>query len=436
MRRTTLALLLAVALARAADQPTLPAELSLAQALDIALKNSTNIRTAMAQLDQATGKYGISRSPLLPQIDIGARQSYLSLNLAGAGIEIPGVNGLLGPFASMDARVFLSQQIVNLNRWRGWKSERFRLDSSRLLVDNARELVALRVVTAYLEALSSKATRDSLGQQTTLATDLYNMTRERVSRGVSAELDANRAMQQVNSLEQQRQEAEYAYITAKVNLANILHANISFSFEVNDQAAYGSGTPPDTDSAVKTALTTRPDYRSAEASVRAAELQIRSVKASRLPTLELNFDDGQAGNTPSHNVNTFRVQGAIQVPVFTGGRIRGEIEEAEALLREAQAALDQNRSQIEADVLAAGSGVEWALKEVQTSAGNVTLSRQEVDFARSRFAQGIADNTEVVNAQDRLERADHAQIRAQYALGLARANLARAGGAAEKTYHQ
>jgi outer membrane protein TolC len=110
--------------------------------------------------------------------------------------------------------------------------------------------------------------------------------------------------------------------------------------------------------------------------------------------------------------------------------------EAEGVLREAKAALDENRSQIETDVLTAISGVNWALKEVETSAGNVKLSRQEVEFTRSRFTQGIADNTEVVNAQDRLEKADHANIRAQYLLGLARANLARATGAAEKTYHK
>jgi outer membrane protein TolC len=82
------------------------------------------------------------------------------------------------------------------------------------------------------------------------------------------------------------------------------------------------------------------------------------------------------------------------------------------------------------------SGVEWALREAETSARNVKLSRQEVDFTRSRFAQGIADNTEVVNAQDRLTQADNLQIRAHYLLGLARANLARATGAAEKTYRK
>jgi outer membrane protein TolC len=130
------------------------------------------------------------------------------------------------------------------------------------------------------------------------------------------------------------------------------------------------------------------------------------------------------------------VQGQIEVPLYTGGRINGEIEEAEGALREARTLLDKNRFQIQTDVLTAISGIEWALKQVETSTRNVKLSRQEVEFTRSRFAQGISDNTEVVNAQDRLTQADEAEIQTRYMLGLARANLARATGAAEKTYRK
>jgi outer membrane protein TolC len=57
-------------------------------------------------------------------------------------------------------------------------------------------------------------------------------------------------------------------------------------------------------------------------------------------------------------------------------------------------------------------------------------------LTRERFTQGVTDNTEVVNAQDRVSRADHARVRALYTLGLARANLARVTGAAEKTYRK
>jgi len=80
--------------------------------------------------------------------------------------------------------------------------------------------------------------------------------------------------------------------------------------------------------------------------------------------------------------------------------------------------------------------VEWALKEVQTSEQNVGLSREEVELTSVRFTQGISDNTEVVNAQDRLSKAADARIRAMYTLGLARANLARATGVAERAYRK
>jgi hypothetical protein len=55
-------ILLALATLRAAEQPTLPSQLTLAQALDIALSNSTNIRTAMAQLAQVSGRYAQAKA--------------------------------------------------------------------------------------------------------------------------------------------------------------------------------------------------------------------------------------------------------------------------------------------------------------------------------------------------------------------------------------
>jgi outer membrane protein TolC len=419
----------------------IPAQLTLPQALNLALTNSTVIREAMAQLDQTSGRYLQSRSVLLPHLDFGARQAIETISLQGAGVDIPGLpasaqQGKVGPFGSMDVRLALSQDLFNLASIRAWQSYRSRRESSRLLVDDAREIVALNVVSSYLEAIRSKATRDTLAEQQKLAEELYKITRERVTQGVAAELDANRAMQKVNTLEQQWQQASQRYIVAKLNLANILQVHITSDFEIADSSADGSAVLLERSAAIAAALAARADYRSAESQVRAAELQVKSVKASRLPTLALRVGDGQSGNSPLNNVNTYRVQGQIDVPIYTGGRIKGEIEEAEGALRQAQTQLDKNRLQIETDVLTAITGIEWALKQVETSARNTKLSRQEVEFTRARFAQGISDNTEVVNAQDRLTQADEAEIEAGYLLGLARANLARATGTAEKTYRK
>jgi outer membrane protein TolC len=435
-QRLFLLIMLTATFARAQNRATLPADLSLRQALDIALANSTILREAQANLERASGQYQQSRSVLLPQLYVAARQGIMTQNLEGFGLDLPGFPSILGPFGSMDARLVLSQDLLNIAGLRSWQSYSSRRDASRLMLENAREVVTLNVVGAYLQALRAKASRDTLTEQTKLANELYQITSDRMEEGVSSALDANRAKQQVNSLEQQRLESEQGYVAAKLNLANILQANITDKFEVTDQAAYGSGETMDRDATLRAALMSRPDYRAAEANVRAAELQVKSIEATRLPTFRVTAGDGQSGTTPVHNVNTYDVRGVLVFPIFTGGRIRGEISEAEGTLREAAAALEKDRAQIEADVLAAISGVEWALKQVETSAQNVGLSRQEVDLTRVRFVRGVADNTEVVNAQDRLSRADDSRIRAQYTLGLARANLARAIGGAERAYRK
>jgi outer membrane protein TolC len=107
-----------------ADAADLPAELTLSEALKIALSNSSVLRMAMAHLDQVTGQYQQARSALLPQIDISARQNFQTVNLIGIGIDLPGgvAQGLIGPFGSMDARASLSQDIFNLASVRAWQS--------------------------------------------------------------------------------------------------------------------------------------------------------------------------------------------------------------------------------------------------------------------------------------------------------------------------
>ena len=445
-----LLVVLAVARAGAADQQnpppgqnppnqqqTLPNPLTLSQAVTIALANNSLIRTAHSRLDQATGRYAQSRGVLLPQVEGHASQAYLTIVLKGLGINIPTVpQGKSDPFGSFNARATLTQDLLNIANLEAWKSSRSKQDASRLLLENAREIVVLDVVAAYLQALRAKASRDALAEQTKLAADLYKLTVDRVKQGVSAALESNRALQQVNSLEQQRQEAEQDYVTAKLTLANTLQVRITSDFEVDDTAAYGVDAPVDREAEVNAALASRPDYRAAQAGVRAAELQVHSVKAYRYPVLSTSLSDGQSGESPVHNQNTYWLRGTLEIPIFTSGRIRGQIDEAQGALREAQASMDQLRSQIETDVLTAIAGVEWARKEVETSAANVKLSREEVQLSRQRFTQGVTDNTEVVNAQDRVSKADDARVRAMYTLGLARANLARATGAAEKTYRK
>jgi outer membrane protein TolC len=76
MPRLSVLFVLAAALGEAAAGSDLPAQLTLSEALNIALSNSTNIREALARLDQASGQYQQSRSALLPHLDVSAHQIF------------------------------------------------------------------------------------------------------------------------------------------------------------------------------------------------------------------------------------------------------------------------------------------------------------------------------------------------------------------------
>ena len=82
-----------------------------------------------------------SRSALLPQVGVVARQGYLTLNLQGFGIDLANTPRLIGPFGSMDARFILTQDLFNIANVRSWQSYSSHRDSSRYLVENADRLI-------------------------------------------------------------------------------------------------------------------------------------------------------------------------------------------------------------------------------------------------------------------------------------------------------
>src|SRR5215471_3715374 len=145
MKRLILILLFVTPYATAQNRQALPAVLTLAQALDIAFANNSSLREARANLEKATGQYQQSRSVLLPQLDVAAHQGYLTINLQGLGLLIPGTPNLIGPFSSMDARAIFRQDLLNIAGIRSWKSFSSHRDAARFLVENAREVVTLNV---------------------------------------------------------------------------------------------------------------------------------------------------------------------------------------------------------------------------------------------------------------------------------------------------
>jgi outer membrane protein TolC len=122
------------------------------------------------------------------------------------------------------------------------------------------------------------------------------------------------------------------------------------------------------------------------------------------------------------------------MPIFTGGRIKAEIVKADLELQKVEQQKEDLRNQIALDVKTALLNLDSARNEVSVANLGVQLAREEVDQARDRFKAGVANNIEVISAQDSLSRANDNQIAALYRFNQARADFARAIGEMERTY--
>ena len=103
-------------------------------------------------------------------------------------------------------------------------------------------------------------------------------------------------------------------------------------------------------------------------------------------------------------------------------------------IRQLQQQETELRNRIALEVKNAIAQVESARNEVTVANAGIQLATEEVTQARDRFQAGVANNLEVITAQDELARASDNQIGALYRYNQARASLAYAIGQMEAMY--
>jgi outer membrane protein TolC len=220
----------------------------------------------------------------------------------------------------------------------------------------------------------------------------------------------------------------------KIALARLIGLPQDRELVLSSPLTAEQSVPPNAGELIERALAHRADLQASEAQVRAAERALSAAHAERLPSLSLNGDYGVIGPDPVSTHGVFAVTGSLNIPVWQGGRAKGDIQQAEATLHQRQAELADQRGRVEQDV-------RTALVELQTAAGQVKLAESNRQYAnetlsqaRDRFNAGVATTVEVVQAQEQVASAEGDYISSLFSLDLAKISLARAMGEAENSF--
>jgi len=112
-----------------------------------------------------------------------------------------------------------------------------------------------------------------------------------------------------------------------------VNARITFTSILNEDAT----APLGVEQAVQQALARRQDLQAQEAQVRAAEATVKAAHAEHMPTASIKGYYGLQGINPDQGRSVFSATANISVPVFEGGRIRADVEQAKAVLDQRRA---------------------------------------------------------------------------------------------------
>jgi outer membrane protein TolC len=412
-------------------------KLSLREAIERGLQYNLGAVGIAQAVRQARGQQLVARSSLLPNLN-GALREYdekLSLKAQGLG-SIPGLGAslpaVIGPFHYFDLRATLTQTVADMTALNNYRSSKEIVRANVFEAEDARDLVVFAVGGAYLQTIAAAARVESVRAQLETATALYRQNAEKRGVGLLAQTDVNRSQVQALTQQQRLISLQNDLAKQKINLARLVGLPASDRYALSEDIPFSAAPPIVLEEALKQALMKRADLKAAEAQMQAARLARSAARAEYLPSFSVSGDYGAIGTRPGQSNGTFTVLGTLRIPIWQGGRVAGDIDQADAALTERKAESEDLRGKIEGDIRDAYLDLDAAGSQVELAVKNVQVTKETLDLTRQRFDAGVTDNVEVVQAQESVAGANLDYINSVFAHNLAKLSLARAiGGAAE-----
>ena len=415
--------------------PGAPMTLNLQQAVQMALKQNPSVQIAVLNLAESHKDSDIALAQLLPQANFNVSDRALRENIqASIGVTFPGVPKAVGPFQVFQVGSDFSAPIFDLSLWRKWQASKKNISGADAQSLSVREQIVLLVVSQYLSTLRSSAEISAAQAQVDLAQALYDQASDQEKHGTATSVDVLRANVELQNEKQQLIIAQTNQKISLYGLAKLLNINPTQPITLSDQLTFFETPTVNVDESLAEAYKSRPEMKQLLAQQQALKYEKDSDRASHLPALTFQGDYEQEGISSSTIIPTYAYVAGVTFPLFTGGRIHAQVARDELELRKVSENLQDEKNQIALDVETAAAQLESARNQVQVANLGDELAKEEVQQSRDRFQAGVADNIEVVTAQNSLARADENRIAALYQYNQSRADLAHAIGRIELLY--
>jgi outer membrane protein len=398
--------------------------LTLAEVVDLGLRNNPQTRVSWANARAAAAAYGSERGAYFPTIDGDVTGTRLK-TVASQGRSAV-TQSVLSPSLNLTYLLFDF----------GGRSGKVGAARNALVAANfthnaTLQNVVLQIQTAYFQYIANRALLGA--QRITLREAQANLAaaEERHRVGVATIADVLQARTAASQAELAAQATEGNLQTSRGALALSLGLPANLPYDIDSTAAQVpvSVLADSVDTLIARAVEARPDLAAARAEYEASRDQISVARANRLPSLELN---GTGGRTYTSSLpqggNNYTLSLGLHIPLFAGFSRMYDQRQAAALADAAAARTDILGQQVVFEVFSSYYALRTADRRVRTSEDLVASAQLSNDVALGRYKAGVGSVLDLLTAQSALADARAQQVMARLEWNTSLAQLARDAG--------
>lgn len=420
MIRRLFLLLSAAAIARAE-----PASLTLADALASVEKVNVNVLVSRESVAQAMAVSGRSRADLLPNIALDAQQR----RTKSVSVNSDTVTKS-SPFNRFDGKLTGSLNILSPSQIAAYRASRRAVGVAEANYQQTLQSVLTSVAQTYFTHLRNIERIHVLDANIERARALLDQARRLLDAGVATQIDVTRAESQLAITEQARLQQDTTVYQSELLLKRLLDldpatplALAPFVVRRITQEGLAAGDE-------KAALDSRADYLSATRLLEQNKNELLSNRLQRLGTFSLTGEYGYVDTKIFGDNEKKAWLGGLRytLPLFDGFRISSNQRESLARVRSQEYRVRNLELVISSEVRLANQDARSRFAQVSVAERGLHLAQDELALAQRRYGEGVADNREVVEAQNRLALASDNLVEAVYQYNLSRLDLARARG--------
>ncbi|HYF38126.1 MAG TPA: TolC family protein [Gemmatimonadales bacterium] len=414
-----------------ANRPAVPGDLAqrirrltLAEVVDLGLRNNPATRLSWANARAAAEAYGSERGAYFPTIDGDVTGTRLKTVASQGRTAV--TQSVLNPSLSLSYLLFDF----------GGRSGTVGAARNSLLAANythnaTLQDVVLQIQTAYFQYVANRALLQA--QQTTAREARTNLEAAEARRrvGVATIADVLQARTAVSQAELAVQTTEGDLQTSRGALALALGLPANLPYDIDSTAGQipVSVLADSVDALITRAIQARPDLAAARADYEASRSQISVARASRLPSLQLNGTGGRTYTTTlPDGGNNYTVSLGLRIPIFAGFSRLYNQREAVALADAAQARASALGQQVVFQVFSSYYALQTAGRRVGTTRDLVASAEQSNEVALARYRAGVGSVLDLLSAQSALADARAQQVLARLEWNTSLAQLAHDAG--------